>query len=644
MFNARPLWIVAAELVETNKEYARTVARINPDWIEPLAGHLIKRSHRDPHWNRRQGSAMAFERVTLFGLPIVQRRRVPLGPIDPVAAREFLIREGLVAGELRARLAFVEHNRALVAELEHEATKLRRHDLFVGRAEQYDFYDARLPAQVFDFTRMKRWMKRSGRGHVRGLFMTRDDLLSEPGPESEQGSFPEALAIGPSELPLQYRFEPGNDDDGVTLTVPRVALGQLDPGQLGWLVPGLLEQKITALIRSLPKTLRRNFVPAPDVARRAVERLRFRERNFLKSVANALMEVCNEPLTPDAFQLDRLPPHLQMNVRVVDEQGQVMARGRDVEQLQKELGVERQASFDAWTESAWHRDGIVRWDFGDLPAEVTVSSAGMQLIAYPMLIDCGADAGLRLAESPEVARRQTRWGLRRLCCLAERRELRAQVAWIPGLDRMKLYAAGRGGPTLEQLLTDRIAELAFLDQPTLPRSEAEFHELLERGRERIGLAVQDVTHLIPGLLEAWHQARLALEQVPSGLWEHAVKDMQQQLQRLTPDRFLADTPWAWLEHYPRYLQAIPRRLDKLRNAGLQRDSQNARVLAQFEQNYEERAAELRERNEIDEHLDDFRWMLEEFRVSLFAQELGTLRTVSPQRLQRQWDETVARGF
>ncbi len=638
-FDVRPMWIVAAEMVETTKNYARTVAKINPDWIEPLAGHLVKRDHRDPYWSRRHGSAMVFERVTLYGLPIVQRRRVPLGPIDPVNARELLIREGLIQGELRARLPFVEQNRALVAELEQEATKLRRFDLFVGKAEQFDFYHERLPARVHDFSRLKQWLKRSGRDQLQRLFMTREDLLSDPPAESEDEAFPEGLAIGPTQLPLQYRFEPGNEDDGITLTVPRVALGQLDSGRLGWLVPGLLEQKIVALIRSLPKSIRRNFVPAPDVARRAVERLRFGEQSFLKAVATALGELCNEPLSPNAFQLDRLPPHLRMNVRVVDDQGQTMARGRDVEQLQLELGIERQSPFDVWTNSEWHRDGIDRWDFGTLPEDVAVDSGGITIVAYPMLIDRGADVGLRLAETPEVAERQTRTGLRRLCCLAERKELRAQIAWMPGLDRIKLVATTQGGwRKFEEQLMDRVVDLAFLDQPAIPRTETEFQELLQRGKKRIGLAVQDVTHLVPALMEACHQALLTLENVPPGIWEDAVNDMREQLDRLTADGFLVDTPWGWLQHYPRYLRAIPRRLEKLRNAGLHRDQQNLRIVARFQQDYDERATALREANVYDDQLVQFRWMLEELRVSLFAQDLGTSLTISPQRLQRQWEK------
>ncbi len=416
------------------------------------------------------------------------------------------------------------------------------------------------------------------------------------------------------------------------MTVPRAALKQLTSGRLGWLVPGLLEDKIVALIRSLPKAIRRNFIPAPDVARRVLGELRFGQGSFLAAVAEALVRVGGESVAAGDFQLDRVPHHLHINVRVVDDGGQVLARGRDVDQLQRELGQEDEAAVPAeFFHPDWHRDGIVTWDFGDLPEQVSILSGGVTLTAFPMLVDRGTEVWLRLADSPQAAVRQTRGGLRRLCCLAERHELRAQVAWLPRMDQIRLLAAALcSSRELEQQLAELIAERSFLDQDQRPHNAEEFQRFLARGRERIGLGVQDVSYLVLPLLEAHQQARLALEQAQSPNWQFAVEDMWEQLAELTagpwdglPIRptksvvpasagragagdglairptkdppsppaagFLVATPWRWLQQYPRYFRAITLRLDKIAGSGWRRDRRAFDELEPFLQAYRERA-------------------------------------------------------
>jgi len=679
VFDAKPDWIVAAELVETTKNYARTVARVNPGWIEPLAGHLVKRTYNQPHWSRPAGSAMVYEKVTLFGLPVVQRRRVPLGPVDPEAARELFVRHGLIEGQLKTPLRFLKHNLALVAELDGLATRLRRYDLFVQDQRQFEFYDQRLPADAYDARGLQRWLRTVERQDPGRLIMSRSDLLPEGGDDASAAEFPESLQVGSTTLPLEYRFEPGNEDDGITVTVPRAALKQLTSGRLGWLVPSLLEDKIVALIRSLPKAIRRNFVPAPDVAKRVLGELRFGQGSFLAAVAEALVRVGGESVAASDFQLDRVPHHLHINVRVVDDGGQVLARGRDVDQLQRELGQEDEMAVPAeFYHPDWHREGITTWDFGDLPEQVSILSGGVTLTAFPMLVDRGAEVWLRLADSPQAAAWQTHGGLRRLCCLAERHELRAQVAWLPHMDQIRLLASALcSSRELEQQLAELIAERSFLDQDQWPHNADEFQRFLARGRERIGLGVQDVAQSVLPLLEAHHQARLALEQARSPNWQFAVEDMWEQMAELTagagdgseirptklvvpasagragawdglairptkepPSQptagFLVVTPWRWLQQYPRYFRAITLRLDKIAGSGWRRDRRAFDQLEPFLQAYRERAADHRRRGVYDAELEVFRWMLAEFRVSLFAQELGTSIPVSAKRLQRHW--------
>ncbi len=637
VFEKKPKWIMAAELVETTRLYARTVARIDPDWIEPMAEHLVKRSYSDPHWSRRAASSMAYEKVSLFGLPVVQRRRVRLGPIDPETSRELFIRHGLVEGQYRTRASFLEHNRNLVAELELLATKSRRSDLFAGEQRQFDFYNSRIPEDVYDGHRLKRWLRKAERRDRHVLYMSQSDLIDLEPDETAAADFPDELAVGDSSLSLEYCFEPGNENDGITLKVPKMALGQLHPERLGWLVPGLLEQKIVALIRSLPKSIRRNFVPAPDTAKKALGELHFGEGPFLVAVADALRKVGGERVLPDDFQLEKLPPHLHMNVHIIDDHGDVTSGGRDLQHLQRELAAEATASFAELDHSDWTRDGITSWDFGDLPEQVQFESGGLGLTGHPMLVDQGKDVSLRLTDSSEMAAQQTRTGLRRLLCIAENRELRAQVTWLPKLDQMKLCAATLcSAKQLEQQLAELIADRAFLDQDQLARDAGQFNQLLLRGRKRITVAVQDVAKLAHALMEAYHQAQVALEEATSPRWQHAVDDARTQMEHLTRGEFLTRTPWAWLRHCPRYFKAIKLRFEKLAGGGSVRDRQHTEQIAPFWQTYIERAAEQHECGTCNPELGQFRWMVEEFRVSLFAQQLGTSLSVSAKRLEKQW--------
>lgn len=676
-FESKPEWIMAAERVETTRNYARTVARINPAWVEPLAGHLVKRSYNQPHWSRPAGSAMVYEKVSLFGLAVVPRRRVPLGPIDPAAARDLFIRHGLIEGELKTPLRFLKHNQTLIAELDARATRLRRYDLFVQDQRQFEFYNAHLPADVYDAHRVQRWLRTIERQEPQRLFMTPADLVPDEDETASAAGFPDALQVGSASLPLEYRYEPGNEDDGITITVPQAALKQLTSGRLGWLVPGLLEDKIVALIRSLPKAIRRNFVPAPDVAKRVLKELQFGQGSFLAAVAEALVRVGGESVAAADFQTEKLPHHLHINVRVVDDGGQVLARGRDVDELQRELGQESQSAVPAeFYHPDWHRDEIRTWDFGELPEQVSIHSGGVTLIAFPMLVDGGSEVWLRLADSPHAAALQTRAGLRRLCCLVDRHELRAQVAWLPRMDQIRLLAAFFSrGRELERQLAELIADRSYLDDDPRPHNAEEFLQLLARGRERIGWGVQEVTRLVLPLLEACQQARLALEQARSPNWQFALEDLRQQLAELTsrarsadfspsgPPKgdttsmaaedaketrtpplpspsFLVATPWRWLQQYPRYFRAMTLRLEKIASSSWQRDRRAFADLEPFLDAYRERAADHGRRGIYDPELETFRWMLEEFRVSLFAQELGTHVPVSVKRLQKQWAQVM----
>ncbi len=634
LFSKKPKWIVCAELVETTRRFLRTAARIDPAWIEPLAGHLVNRTYSDPYWSRKRGTVLAHEKVTIFGLTVSAGRRVPFGPINADTSRELFITFGLVEGQLNTRAAFFEHNRRLCDEIESLGAKARNRDYFVGPSVIHDFYDARLPADVHDNASLNKWLQESRRGDPRVLMMTRADLLPEDAGEVPATDFPDDVQVDSLKLRVDYRFEPGNEDDGVTLVAPREGLGQLHEDRLGWLVPGLLVEKVTALIRTLPKPLRRSLVPAPDTAREAVARMAYGEGAFLPVVADTLSRIAGQRIPPDAFDLDKLPEHLKMNIRVVDEQAQPIIQGRDIAEIRRELGEEATPGAEI-ADEAWRREGLTRWDFGLLPERVETRRGAFVVPGFPALVDDGAAVSLRLYDNAEFAARQSHAGVRRLFCLSQRRLLKQQADWLPDLDRLELCGAALGVTELPSQLQSLIAERALFRGAPTPRSEAEFESFCAAGREHLGVAVQEVTRVVAPLLTLGSQVPVQLERAPSQA-RYAVEDMREQFAGLTPKGFLTQTLWEWLEHFPRYFEAMLLRLDKLRSGGGPRDRRSMDELQPHQAAYRERRAEHESRGVFDAELEHFRWMLEEFRVSLFAQELGTSLKVSGPRLDKQW--------
>ena len=638
---SKPKWIVAAELVETTRRYLRTVARIDPAWIEPLAAHLVTRTYSDPHWDRKAGGAMASEKVSLFGLTIVARRRVRYTTIDPIASRQLFIRHGLVEGELDSRAEFFQHNRRLVADIEAQAAKTRRRELIVDPQVVADWYEARLPAAIVDLPSLDRWRKDAERQNRRLLFMTEEDVLGGKPSAATPHEYPDELRIERLKLPLAYHFEPGAEQDGVTVTVPREGLAQLSEERLGWLVPGLVADKVEALIRTLPKAVRRNFGPAPEIAKKVAHEIGFASGPLLPLVATALTRAGGERITPEMFDLERLPPYLRMKIRVVDRGGKTVVEGRDLTTIREHLGEEA-APQPAAGSSPWHRDKVTKWDFGDLPQHVDLRTGGVTLTKYPALVDAGDTAALRLLDSAAEAAEQTRLGALRLFAIAEHRELKTQVIWLPQLEKLRMQAAPLAKERrIEDQLLDLIAARAFYPDARsategVPYGADAFDAYRLAGRKNILPAVQQVTKLILPLFENYHELRLALEQARLPTWKYALDDIREQLAALLAPGFLTTTPWEWLMHYPRYLKAASLRLKKLATGGIPRDKQSHDQIAPRWQAYQERLADHRRRRHFDPDLAHHRWLIEELRVSLFAQELGTSQPVSPQRLDKQF--------
>ncbi len=664
-FGSKPKWIVAAELIETSKRYLRTVARIDPAWIESLAEHLVTRTHSEPHWDRSAGSAMAFERVSLFGLTIVPRRKVRLGRIDAVTARRLLIQHGLVERDFDCTAPFFIHNSKLIDELEVLRVKSRRADFLKGEETLLEFYEQRIPAEVVDGPSLLKWCQQTQRTKqasgerqpAAGLFLSREDLLNPERAAASAEDFPETLKLRHIQVPLAYKLEPGEADDGITITVPQEGLNQLDPLRLGWLVPGLLEEKVIALIKSLPKERRRLFLPVPETAKVVLKQIKFGEGDVNAAVAAVLTKLSGQRIDASEIREDDLPPHLRISVKVLGANGKTLAVSRDLDQLCGQLGAKASASFSAIDHSQWNRDGLTDWDFDVLPPAVDLEHGGLKLKGYPSLVDRGLSVSLRLADSTERAVFDTRLGLRRLFVIAASKELKKQMQHLPELGKWQMLTAmlpdkGR----LPQLLTEMIAERAFfgsrMGTPARPESvvegtgrsahptpstKSQFQDRVRAAKSQIPAAVQEVMQLIGPLLAAYTAARQAIAGCRLPFVQTAVADCREQLARLTEAGFLTTTTWDWLQQFPRYFQGIALRIKKLTAAGQARDQRAATDIEPRWRKLLVRLDAAKESGRHEPELATCHWMLEELRVSLFAQELRTAIPISSQRWDKQWE-------
>ncbi|WP_428939580.1 ATP-dependent RNA helicase HrpA [Fontivita pretiosa] len=651
LFNRKPAWLMAAELIQTTKLYARTVAPIRPEWIERIAPHLLKKTCSEPYWQPHTGHVMAYEKVTLYGLTIVPRRAVHYGPIDPRTSRAMFIQHALVEGDWYTDGKFFRHNRELIEQIQTIENKARRRDLLVDQQAMFDFYDKRIPASVYNGPLFEKWRRQAEAQAPQLLFMTTRDLMRYEA-DIAWDQFPDQLLVNDMALPLEYRLEPGHPMDGVTVTIPLATLNQIPPEPFEWLVPGLLKEKILALIRSLPRTLRTNFVPAPDYAEAAHRALRARAGSLLDLLAEFLGKQSGVQISRWDFQLDTLPDHLRMNFRLVDAQGREVAIGRDLAELRQKVGVAAQQTFSAGAEKHFHRDGITRWDFGELPPKVQVSRHGMQLVGYPALVDAGTSVSLRVLDTPQSAAAATRAGLRRLFMLQLAGEIKSLARRLPIDELCLLYAligeenaseADRRGVLCDELRNDIVTAAADralypneTDGPGDVRSRDQFIDRAEAAWRRLPAAADELVEIARGVLATHQSLRLRLDEPYPPLLQPSIQDIRAHLSSLVPRGFLLSTPSNWLGHLPRFLRAIEIRLKKLTNAGLPRDVAAMQTIAPLWQRYADRAAELSRRGIIDPQLQTYRWMLEELRVSLFAQELKTSIPISVQRLERQW--------
>ena len=627
-----PRWVMAAELVETSRLWARTVAQINPDWIEPLAEHLVKRTYSEPHWSKRRGAVMAREKVTLYGVPIVIDRRVSYGKIDPPISRELFIRHALVQGEWTTRHAFFAQNRAMLEDVAELEDRARRRDLLVDDDTLFAFYDERLPDHIVSGRHFDSWWKRRRKRDPDLLDFERSLLLRDDADlESAAEQFPDRWTSESADLQLSYAFEPGAAADGVTVDVPLEDLHAIDPNAFWWQVPGHREELVSALIKSLPKQLRRQFVPARDTAKRVLDGISPQDGALLPVLARALQRDGGVAVTADDFATDRLPGHLRMRFRVLDE-GREVGAGDDLETLREQLRPRLQ---DALTEAAddLSRNGIVDWDFEPLPERIEVERQGRTTTGYPTLIDDSTSVRIAIVDDPDEQAHELARGVRRLITLTTPSPVPALTKSFD--NQTKLALADNPYPTVLDLLEDvrDAATDALVSRNGGPVRDAEsFGALRERVRADAYDESAQLVRLVTDALAAAHELRRHLVAAPESM-RQVVDDIEVQVSWLIYDGFVHETGAEQLRHLARYLKAAAVRLDNAPRA-LASDAAAMVEVADLEGAFHDATKELPIFRLADQRVREARWALEELRVSLFAQSLGTARSVSVKRVRK----------
>ncbi len=644
----KPKWIVAAELVETTRRFARTLGPINPDWLETVGAHLVKRSYSEPHWDRRTAQTMAFEKVTLYGLTVVPRRRCRYAPVDPGKCREMFIQQALIEGDWDSTSPFFVHNRQLKEELSGWQAKLRQTQIFASEEMQFRFFDERIPAHVTDGGRFEQWRKKAEQENPQLLFLTKEILLADPNVVLDSALFPDRVKVGGSIANVEYNLDPASPTDGVTVVVPAHAAGHLDGSKLGWLVPGMLKEKVESLIKALPKEQRRLFLPIQETAERVARSLDLSRGDLEGQIAAALRQIAGEHIPVDLLDSGRIPEHLQVKVRVVDERGQTLAAGADVERIKRELHGQHVAKLEQTAAAAeWSRTGLTDWTFGSLPESVDVD-LGTSIQAYPALIDEGASVGIRLSHHREAAQRQTRQGLVRLYVLLESKRIQQQVSNLPRIEPWSMQgasilsavetlsgqAASSGKGVIAQFrsqVAGRIAERATAHLSEIPRDEAAFRRFIKQANNQLSVAVQETGELLELLLPKAREAQKLVSQPFQSAMEASQRDSRSQWLELFRPGFLAEVPWDSLNSYPRYLDAFVIRWKKLKEGGLVRDRELTARVSLFWNRYLEI---VEKRPALKPAFEAVRWLIEEYRVSLWAQSLRTSTPVSDKRLRK----------
>ncbi|MFC7340916.1 ATP-dependent RNA helicase HrpA [Saccharopolyspora griseoalba] len=637
LFKKPPQWVMAAELVETSKLWARINARVEPEWIERLAQHLVKRNYSEPHWSKDRAAVVASERVTLYGVPLVAGRTVNYGRIDPETSRELFIRHALVEGDWETRHEFFHANRALLAEVEDLEERARRRDILVDDETLFDFYDQRIGEEVVSGRHFDTWWKKVRREQPDLLNFEKSMLINASSAEVSDADYPDRWTYGEHQLELTYQFEPGADADGVTAHIPLQVLNQIEDTGFDWQIPGLREELVTALLKSLPKALRRNFVPAPDFAKAVLSRVGPGDGPLLETLQRGLREMTGVEVRSADWDLQKVPEHLKMTFRVIGRKKRKLAESKDLEQLKRDLKPEVREEISAAADDV-EQGGLRSWSFGELPRTFSQRRGGNVVKAYPALVDEGETVAVRMFDTEQEQRRALWAGTRRLLLLNVASPAKSiQRGLTP---RSRLVLGGSRYGELGEIMDDcvRCAVDKLIADSGGPVWEATaFDALQEKVRAGLGQYTAAVVDAVERILDAAQHVESVLADRPKGMAEDSLADIREQLDGLLHPGFVTGTGFDRLGDVVRYLRAIEQRLDKAQHHP-QRDREWMHQVDDVRDRYRELLDAVPQGRSASPELLEVGWMIEELRVSLFAQNLGTARPVSLKRIHRAMDK------
>lgn len=641
LFKKPAKWIMAAELVETSRLFARTVAAIEPEWAEMLAKHLVKRTYLEPAWHKKRAQVVATEQVSLYGLLIVPKRTVNYGAIDPQTAQQIFIRSALVEGHFHTQGAFFQHNRNLLEHVEALEAKSRRKDLLVDEETLYQFYADKFTAlkgtQVVNGAGFEKWRKNIEADNPKALFLTEADILQRSTEHVSAAAYPDQILWKGMRLALSYHFEPGSEDDGVTLTAPIPLLKQLPVERMAWLVPGMLQDKCVALLKGLPKQVRKHFVPVPDFAKAVAEAMVFGDGNLYEAIAHQLLRMSGTRVDPELLKACELDAHHQMNIRLLDEKGKQVAQGRNWQQLCERFGERAEQAIQESPQETWGRKGITRWDFGELPGRVQLKQAGgIKVDAWPVLLDRQDSVELSVVSDQALAAELTKAGLVRLALLNSASVLKQIRGRLPKLNETLLLSGKifTKRSLEDQIIHITVRELMKLDEQ-LPTNQMAFEQRLSQMQRGLSAKVLDACERVYGIQKQVYDINKQLNGKVSFEYVTILNDIKMQLSLLIHPEYLVHISWQRLEKYPRYMDAIENRLEKFARE-LPRQRMLSEQLQQFYKGYQQLADKHRQLGLWSAEADAFRWYLEEYRVSLFAQQLKTDEPVSEKRVRQRW--------
>ncbi len=632
-------WVMAGELIETHRLYARCVARIDPEWLEETGAHLIKRHYYDPHWEKKAAQVTAYERSTLHGLLLNAKKRVHYGPMNVAESREVFIRQALVGGEFETRAPFFAHNQKLIADIEALEHKARRPDVLVDDELIFAFYDDLVPKHIHNGAAFEAWRKEAERDDAKLLYLKKDDLMRHEAAGITTDQFPPQLKIDNVSFALSYNFSPGKNDDGITLTVPLALINQVVAARCEWLIPGILAEKVVQLIKTLPQKLRRNLVPVPEFATSFCREVPGANLPLLQALARYIREQKQIDVPLDAFRLEQLPPHLLMNFRVVDEHGRQLGMSRNFAQLHGELAPRAAPATIAGATTGEKDETVseqryISWSFGAFTETREVKRAGQSVTLFNALVDEGDAVVLRAFDTRDAAQAAHRGGLRRLFMLLLKEQVKYLEKNLPDAQRLGMLFMAPNSPFggTQQELQQQILAMTFerccLNDP-LPANEAEFTTRGKEAKNRLLLIAQELARLAGNVLSEYQAVQKNLPQLKAH--NQANQDVRAQLEWLLHKRFIADTPYERLQHVPRYLKAINLRIEKLRSNPA-RDAQCMTQMQPLTQAWQK--LRQAQQGNSDPRVDEFAWLMQELRVSLFAQELKTPVIVSVKRLEK----------